>query len=433
MRDTYLPNNRLASNKDMYGVLLLAMNSSDPDSASAAADLLDSVQSSYSTSGWSALGTAAVSRLVMAAATRQHIATVLRMTSSQEVLQQLDACTFQAVLFSLIKSNNSFDLAMCLRKASTAQQLSTNAVMELLQAAVQSECCVEPLCEVPAAQQLRSDEVLQLLQAAVAKNNTSITRRLFRLPAAQQFDGDMWAQLLETAIRKGTSANKSSLFKMQPVQQLTPSLVARLLEVAIEHDDAAAMAQLLSLESAQQLTLSSLQRLAVAALQRGPDRYSWWLFRVPVAAQLTADEIIALAVTAAKQGKKGWGKRLCELPAAHQLVAKAALAFIKHGSEDSSSLECAWLRALPAFQLVSSDAVFELLQAAVGKGSGAAQHIAAICELSAAKQLSSESLGQLLLAAGEQHGQQHISSTFALPIAQLASESASGDHGSAVI
>jgi hypothetical protein len=303
MRGTCVPNNRLASNKEMYGVLLLAMNSSNQDAAFAAAELLVSMQSEHSSaSGWSALGAAAVSRLVITAITWQHSAAVLHMTSSREVLQQLDARAYQAVLLNHIKKHDPASLAEMLR-ASSAQQLSTNAVMALLLAAVQSQCCVEQLRELPAAQQLRSDEVLQLLQAAVAQDSTSITDRLFELPAAQQFGGDMVAQLLETAISKGTSANRLALFNMQPVQQLSASLVARLLEAAIEHDDGAAVAQLLGLESAQKLTLSSVERLVAAALQRGPDMYSWRLFRVPAAAQLSSTEVEALIVTALERGK----------------------------------------------------------------------------------------------------------------------------------
>jgi hypothetical protein len=280
VQDTYLADNRLASTQDMYGVLLLAMNSNDQHAASAAAELLATMPSLYSTAGWSALGAVAVSRLVMAAATRQHSAAVICATSLPGVLRQLDARTFQAVLISLINEHNSASLATYLQDARAAQQLSTDALMELLQAAVQSQCCVAQLCTVPAAQQLRSDEVLQLLQAAVAKESTSITYDLFELPVARQFDGDMWAQLLETAIRQSYSANRSDLFRMQPVEQLDPSSVAHLLEMAIEHDDETTMEQLLGLESAQQLSLSTLERLVAAALQRGRDGYTWQLFRV---------------------------------------------------------------------------------------------------------------------------------------------------------
>jgi hypothetical protein len=99
-------------------------------------------------------------------------------------------------------------------------------------------------------------------------------------------------------------------------------------------------------------------------------------------------------------------------------VAKLALKMIKHGSE----VDCAWLWLLPASQHMSSVAVFELLQAAVSRGSGAADYVAGICELPAAKQISSDSLRQLLLAARKQH----VSTRFAMPIAQLASKHASG-------
>jgi hypothetical protein len=107
-------------------------------------------------------------------------------------------------------------------------------------------------------------------------------------------------------------------------------------------------------------------------------------------------------------------------------VVTLALTLIKHGSA-TAAVGCAWLWLLPAFEQVSSSAVFELLQAAVSNGARAAFYIAAICGVPAARQLSSESLQQLLLAAKEQHGQ-HVSSKFVMTVAELASRCASGGH-----
>jgi hypothetical protein len=399
---------RLAAQDDVFGSLQLAINCSDPDVAAKAPEFL--VQKIYehdqSLFEDTTKGAAAVSRLVVTAVTRQHTGAVHHMASTPALLQEVDTRAHQSVILHLIKERDSFSLTWLLgsHESSIAHQLSAEATVQLLQAAVEYKCDVEPLCAVPAAQQLRSDDVLQLLQAAVAKDTTSMTGRLLQLPAARQFDGDMWAQLLETAIRKGTSVNRLKLLRMQPVHQLSPSSVTHLLEVAIEHDDEMTWTRLFRFELAQLLSLSSLERLVAAAEQRGPDSYTWMLFRAPAAAQFTATKVAALILSAAERGKDYWAAALCELPAAQQItadtVAKLVLTTIKHGSK-----ECAWMRSLPAFKQMGSNAVFELLQAAVSKGPAAARYIAVICELSAAKQLSSESLQQLLLAANEQNGQ----------------------------
>jgi hypothetical protein len=424
----------LAADDDVFGSLQLSMNCSNPDVAASATKFLIKTRYQHehdqSLIEDTTIGAAAVSRLVVTAATRRHSAAVHHMASTPAVLQEVDTRAHQSVLLHLIQEHGVTALTWLLgsHESSIAQQLSAEATVQLLQAAVENKCDVEPLCAVPAAQRLQSQELLQLLQAAVAKDKTPTvanTIYLFRLPSAQQFDGGMCAQLLETAIKTGT--NTMVLLDMEAVQQqLSPSLVARLLEVAIEHDDESVLVGLLDLESARQLSLSSLKRVLAAALQRSPDTYSWRLLRVPAVGQLTPTELDVLLIDGLEGDKEWWAETLFELPAAQEMAADFVLNGIKNGIIAVPSIEDGgWLRSLPVFQQMSSDAVFELLQAAVSRGPAAVRYIAVMCELPAAKQLSSESLQQLLLAANEQHGQ-HANSGFAMPIAQLASRHATG-------
>jgi hypothetical protein len=420
---------RQAADDDVYGALQLAMNCSNPDVAATAAKSFIWIKyHKYHKPSLSAntKGAAAVSKLVVTAATRRHSAAVLRLATTPALLHDIDTSAHQSVLLHLIEERDITTLTALLgsHQSSIAHQLSTEATLQLLQAAVESKCSVAPLCQVPAAQQLQSHEVLQLLQAAVAEDDSGNMGCLYELPAAQHFDGDMLAQLLETAIKIGTSTNRLALLSMHSAQQLSASLITQLLQVAIEHNDEAAVAQLLGLQSTQQLTLSMLERLLEAALQQGADSYSWKLFCVPAAKQLGSCEVAGFIAAALERHKWHWAKTLCELPAAKQIPAGSVSALVLTAIQRSKEC-CDWLRRLPAFEQLSSDAVVELLQAAVKKGPAAGGYVGVICDSSAARQLSNQSLQQLLLAATEQHGQA-VTSGFVVPLAQLAAKRTSG-------
>jgi hypothetical protein len=90
---------------------------------------------------------------------------------------------------------------------------------------------IRPLCELPAAQQLSSEQIFQLLQAAVQYDG--IPWAVYQLLAAQHFSSGQMFQLLQAGVQHGRIS--SALCKLPSAQQLGTEEVFQLLQTALQH------------------------------------------------------------------------------------------------------------------------------------------------------------------------------------------------------
>lgn len=152
-----------------------------------------------------------------------------------------------------------------------AQQLSSEAVAGLVQAAVAHDHCVDTLLKLPAAQVMNATALGQLLLLVV---NTStgckwpkVTCQLLRLPAAQQLSGDLLGQLLEAALQNRTGDEwlvgrfLEGLVGLPGAHHISSSSMERLLQRSTAHDQQSTFQLLVNLPAAQQLSRASVARL----------------------------------------------------------------------------------------------------------------------------------------------------------------------------
>jgi hypothetical protein len=146
-------------------------------------------------------------------------------------------------------------------------------VLQLLQTAVQHEDkdlrvdrLTLDLCRLPAAQQLDSQAVLQLLQAAVLRGKIS-TSSLCALPAALRIDGRTVLQLLQEAVQQGRSGD--GLCRLPAAQQETKIVVFQLLEMAVQRGNDSGIESLSTLPAAKQLRETAVAGLLQTAKQLG--------------------------------------------------------------------------------------------------------------------------------------------------------------------
>lgn len=233
-----------ASHDTAVGLLQLAMNCSNHFTAAAAAMVVLRPLP---------LEPFAFRKLLLTAVQRQHTGAVQFMTVNPAVLQHVDAPMLEAVLKCLVAVLFGTELCVdMLLHLPAAEQLSSVAVMQLLQAAAQrrADVWVSELCTVPAAQQLIGADVAQLLQAAVPVKhqgcgNARCVSHICRLRGVQQLSSDVVRGLIRVAVEHGGVVGNSAepLRKLLPAaQQLSRDELTSLLQAALgPHDSCAHM------------------------------------------------------------------------------------------------------------------------------------------------------------------------------------------------
>jgi hypothetical protein len=221
-------------------------------------------------------------KLLVTAATRQHVTALRHMITVPKFMQQVDAPTLHAVLKQLVEAGFSSTIRALLEAKSlqetAVQQLTSEAIAELLQAAVErdSGSSAELLLTLPAAKRLPAEALAQLLQAAVAvaaplHGGSACVELLCRHPTANLLTSDALVDLLQAAVVGGKTKCMRQLCGIPAVQQLTAASIAQLLHTAVQHNDSAAsgalVLQVFSWPATQQLSADVVAQLSDAALQ----------------------------------------------------------------------------------------------------------------------------------------------------------------------
>uniref|UniRef100_A0A383VCN4 Uncharacterized protein n=1 Tax=Tetradesmus obliquus TaxID=3088 RepID=A0A383VCN4_TETOB len=116
-------------------------------------------------------------KLLLTAATRHHTAAVLHMACLPGMQQHVDAATLHAVLMQIQRTDDAHvgECAQHLCRLPAAQQLSSEAVLQLMRGAVPSSCfTLVALCGLPAAAHLTSEAVFGLFRSASGYSPRSI-------------------------------------------------------------------------------------------------------------------------------------------------------------------------------------------------------------------------------------------------------------------
>lgn len=189
-------------------LLQLALNCSDPVTATAAARRVPATAAAAARRMPDLLQPGVASKLLLTAASRQHTAAVCLMVHLAVMQQQIDAAALEAMLLQLLWQH---DGAQELLPLPAADQLSTDAVVRLLRAVIQAPdafAVLSLLRRLPATRQLSTGHVESLLQAcmqevAAHRSSSSSSRRgcvppeyspyrvfesLIQLPAARQLN-----------------------------------------------------------------------------------------------------------------------------------------------------------------------------------------------------------------------------------------------------
>jgi hypothetical protein len=305
----------------MPSILQLGMNCSSDEAALTAAQLLDQ-SIKIPTEESSTVNAGLLRRLLVTAAARRHVLAFLHMIAQPDILQQVDAATLQRVL-------------------------------EHLMAGVETTCIDVLLSKLdPAAvQQLSTEAIAQILQAAVDADSAAVAELVCKLPAAAGLGADSVARLLERAWKQDRFLCAAHLLDFLPAaQHLSASMVAQLAEITIERHNVTYTSRLLSLPAAQELTVDMLVQLIHAAIQESGHIYVWRLYCMPAAFQLSSSMVVTLMLTALEQGwcAVGHVSNLIQMPGAAHIGDEEAEQLIQAAEDHMNSHARVALCRLPA-------------------------------------------------------------------------------------
>jgi hypothetical protein len=284
------------SKADVPGLLQLAMNSSSSITALAAARQLALL--GLSAEGVASCITADVVRgLFVTAAVRQHQLALLQMASQPAIAQLIDAATMQKVLEQLIATGDieAVDVLLGKLQLTAVQQLSSEAVAQLLQAAIPKDSCeaLGQLCRLPAARQLSAGAVAQLLEAAWKANYHTSAGQLFdALPAVQLLDASMLARLAELTLQQSNGKYTTRLLTLEAAKELTTDMVTQLLTAAIEHSNVMYVWRLYCTPGALELSSAAVTQLLRVAVLQGSSALDHManLIKLPAAVSISTEQ-----------------------------------------------------------------------------------------------------------------------------------------------
>lgn len=305
------------------GVLQLCMNCSSSDTALTAAQLLEPL--GLLTEAASSINAGLLRRLLVTAAARRHQLAFLHMAAQPSILQHVDGASLGSVLELLMSWGDTTCIDVLLRKLQPAsvQQLSPDALAQLLQAAVDKDsfAAAEQLCGLPAAAQMSASNVAQLLEAAWKQDSHLCAAQLFGLPAVQQLSASMVARLAEVTLQQSNGPYTSRLFSLPAAQDLTADMLAQLLDIAIQQSDKLYVWRLYCMPAAMQLSGSAVAKLLHAALSQGRAgiEHVGNLSQLPAAAHVSAADAEQLLQAAEEHSNARSKLMLCQVPAVAQL------------------------------------------------------------------------------------------------------------------
>jgi hypothetical protein len=219
------------------------------------------------------------------------------MAGQPAILQLIDAATLQKVLEQLIRASDITSVNALLGKLQpiSVQQLSSEAVVQLLRAAIAKDSCeaIDQLCQLPAAQQLSADAVAELLEAAWKHNCHKSAGHLFdALPAVQLLDAGTVARLAELTLQQLNGTYTTCLLTLPAAKELTTDMVTQLLEAAIKQSESVYVWRLYCTPGALQLSSSAVAKLLRAAVLQGSSALDHVanLSKLPAAARISTEQ-----------------------------------------------------------------------------------------------------------------------------------------------
>jgi hypothetical protein len=195
--------------------------------------------------------------LLVAAATRRHHTALSRMIASPALVQHITAPTFLSMLEQLVAADTYRDVCAQLLQAvwsTTAQQLSSEAVLHLLRVAMEDRDTLrratdnlKKLCALPRGQRISSDALVQLVRWTIQQGKPLCIDPLLSLPAARQVSSDVVTELLWEALEQAPEAAQhiSSICQLPAAQQLSRNTIRLLMHAAEEQSNLSCQIQLM--------------------------------------------------------------------------------------------------------------------------------------------------------------------------------------------
>uniref|UniRef100_A0A383V5Y1 Uncharacterized protein n=1 Tax=Tetradesmus obliquus TaxID=3088 RepID=A0A383V5Y1_TETOB len=381
----------------------LALNCSDPVTATAAARRVPATAAAAARRMPALLQPGVASKLLLTATARQHALAVCLMVHLAVMQQQIDAAALEAMLLQLLWQH---DGAQELLPLPAADQLSTDAVVRLLRAVIQAPdafAVLSLLRRLPATRQLSTGHVESLLQACMqevaahqSSSSSSSSRRgcapqkyspyrvfesLIQMPAARQLNSSAALQLNSSA---ALQLNSSAAL------QLNSSAALQLLHTAIATDGCDFLGALCALPAAASISSEGVASLLQAAFSQ---RSAAGSILAGCAAQQAINAVVHLPA---------FDQISCASAAQLMLAAATAAQHSGDAAHCHEHLRAVYgafvfLCELPAARQLSSEQLLQPFQIVVQQHSG--EWTERICRLPAAQQLSSAAVEQLLLAA----------------------------------
>uniref|UniRef100_A0A383VKT1 Uncharacterized protein n=1 Tax=Tetradesmus obliquus TaxID=3088 RepID=A0A383VKT1_TETOB len=293
---------------DAPALLQLAMNCSNWVPATAAAQRVTAKAAAATTRGMTALLQPDVARkLLLTAAARQHTVAVHHMVNLEVMQQHINEDTLEGMLVHLLRQHGCVEVLLQLPAAA---QLSTDAVLRLLLAAVKTPnalTAVHKVFSLTAARQLTTEQVDTVLRACmheVAAAHTTWTciapyrvfEHVLELPAALQLTGSTVVQLLYTSIDLIDNCFTEAICRHPAAQALSREQLLHQLQITVlrSYD---CTERLCTLPAAQQLDSEAVAQLLLAAAASGATRvYAIMkvLLALPAANALNAAVLVQL-------------------------------------------------------------------------------------------------------------------------------------------
>jgi hypothetical protein len=250
--------------------------------------------------------------------------------------------------------------------------------------------CLQLLCALPAAAGMTPSTAASLMRLAVKQQQYKLAERLVALPAAQQLAAPQLFELLLLLLPQNTARLRQHTQRNSLVERLT------------------------ALPSGKQLAPSAARQLFSMVLEQRPSELSLAMLQLQSLGQegqLTSSDVLQLLQQAAKQGCGDAIAGIATLAAAQQIddvdgFAAFLQTALAHGIGESIMTEA--VVRLPVLQQLGPHAVLGILQSGLKafrldpSRSHPRSAYRFIVEHPAVSSFSTETLGQLLLEAGQQ-------------------------------
>jgi hypothetical protein len=207
---------------------------------------------------------------------RQLLKLNLAQVPNMTLAEQLNADNLLLLLHAAAECGAD-DCMKALMQLPAAERLNSEQLAGVLKVCVEpsaavtgSADCVEVLSSTQQVQQLSSNAVMPLLLAAVQHDNTDMTRHIRRLPGALQLSSTTVAQLLHVAVQRGSAGCTYQLCQLPGARKIDEAAVGELLQV--QHGNADCIEKLRSLPAACKLSSESqseFQQLLQGAADSG--------------------------------------------------------------------------------------------------------------------------------------------------------------------